>query len=273
MRLSEATRLLSDAGIDSPRENARKLFSHFVGIPQYRMIAEDPETENEALIDAIRRRADREPLQYIIGEVDFFREVYKVSPDCLIPRSDTEVLVEYAVRNIPDGALILDLCTGSGCVAISTLNNTNGTSAVAVDISAGALEIAKRNATFNKVGERVRFLQLDVLTEELMPGVMFDAILSNPPYVSDSAYASLEPEIFREPSIAFVGGDDGADFYRHITSKYKGRLKPGGFIAYEIGYDQSELISLIAKTNGMTVEIIRDISQNPRVAVLRPETK
>ena len=268
MKLSDAIKRLSDASVDSPRENARTLFSHFDGVPAYRLISADPETNNPLLIEAIERRAGRVPLQYIIGEVDFFRERYAVSEGCLIPRADTEILVEYAVKRLKPHSKILDVCCGSGCIAISTVKNTEGTTALALDISAEALKIAETNAKLNKVEGRVEFLQLDVLHGELPKVGKFHCILSNPPYVKDGVYDTLEEEIFHEPKIAFVGGEDGGDFYRKITARYKSLLCDGGFIAYEIGYDQSELISDVARANGMTLEIINDLSGNPRVAIL-----
>ena len=270
MRLSEAARLLGEAGIDSPREEARRLFSHFGNIPLHSLIACDCESDAPQLLHAIERRCAREPLQYIIGEVAFYRERYEVSPDCLIPREDTEVLVDYAVGRLREGARILDLCCGSGCIAISCVANTVGTSAVAADISAAALDIARRNISHNNVGGRVELLRLDVLREMPDTGEKFDAILSNPPYIADSVYLTLEREIFHEPRCAFVGGDDGGDFYRAITPRYKSLLAEGGFIAYEIGYDQSELIRSVAADCDMSVEIICDLSGNPRVAVLEP---
>lgn len=270
MTLSEATKILSDAGIKTAREEARTLFSHFDKTPSYKLIAENPKTENSELIDAINRRAKREPLQYIIGEVGFYKETYKVTPDCLIPREDTEILVDYAVKNLPCGAEFADLCTGSGCIAISVLKNTSQTTAHAIDISDKALEIAKENAEINCVRERISFEKLDVIRELPKQKKLFNAILSNPPYVTNSAYLELEYEIYREPKCAFVGGEDGGDFYRAITKNYSKLLSEGGFIAYEIGYDQAELISDIAKQNGFSAEIISDLSGNPRVAVLRP---
>ena len=268
MRLSEAARLLKDAGIESAAYEARLIFSHFDGIAEYRLIGTDPESSNPALTDAVERRSKREPLQYIIGEVGFYRETYRVTPDCLIPREDTELLVDTAVHLLSDGAKFLDLCTGSGCVAISTLKNTKSTTATAVDISHGALLIARENAAINGVSDRLKLLEYDVLNTPA-PSERYDAILSNPPYVKDDVYPTLEDEIFHEPRAAFVGGTDGGDFYRTITSKYKSLLSEGGFIAYEIGYDQSELITEIARDNGMSAEIVNDLSGRPRVAILR----
>ena len=146
MTLKSAIELLKQAKIDSPEYDARELFKLFIPLPTLSSECDDPR-----LISMLERRADREPLQYIIGEVGFYREVYRVTPDCLIPRSDTEILVDYAVKNIPRGESFLDLCTGSGCVAISTLCNTRDTRAVAVDISDGALKVAKENAEKNCV--------------------------------------------------------------------------------------------------------------------------
>ena len=213
------------------------------------------------------RRAKREPLQYILGEADFYRETYKVTPDTLIPREDTEILVDYAVKNLPTGARFIDLCTGSGCIALSVLNNTKSTSALAVDISAGALRVAKENARRLSLSDRIEFLLQDA-TKPLGVDEVF-AVLSNPPYVSYEAYSELEKEIYYEPRQAFVGGEDGADFYRAITPIYKNVIPKNGFIAYEIGYDQGALIKDIAKKEGMSSEIIKDLSGNDRVAVLK----
>ena len=269
MTLSEATKILADAGIKTAKEEARILFSHFDKTPSYKLITENPKTENPELISAIFRRAEREPLQYIIGEVGFFRETYKVTPDCLIPREDTEILVDFAVKNLPRGARFADLCTGSGCIAISVLKNTEETEAHAIDISEGALSVAKENAERNGVLGRITLERLDVISNIPKVCAKFDAILSNPPYVTNSAYALLEKEIYKEPKCAFLGGEDGGDFYRAITKNYSHLLSEDGFFAYEIGYDQAELIASIAEQNGFGCEIIPDLSGNPRVAVLR----
>ena len=191
-----------------------------------------------------------------------------MSRDCLIPRSDTEVLVDFAVKNLPDGARFIDLCTGSGCIALSVLNNTTDTTAVAVDISPAALEIARKNAKKLGLDSRVEIREGDALGVAI--GGEIDAVLSNPPYVTDSEYTSLEREIYFEPRGAFVGGEDGGDFYRAITENYKSRLKKGGFIAYEIGAAQAELLGKIAKDNDMSCEIINDLGGRARVAVLKP---
>lgn len=262
MTLNEAVKIFEKAGIDSPLYDARALFRLYCPEPvMLNTACDDPE-----LLAAIQRRTEREPLQYIIGNVDFYRENYIVTPDCLIPRADTEVLVDFAVKNLPEGARFIDLCTGSGCVAISTLKNTKNTTATAADISPAALEIARENAERCGVSDRLFLMQADVTKSAV--GEAF-AVLSNPPYVADRVYESLEGEIFHEPKIAFVGGSDGGDFYRAITPLYKDKINKDGFIAYEIGYDQAELLRNIASESGMTCEIIKDLSGNDRVAVLR----
>lgn len=268
MRLSEATLRLNKAGIDDPRGEARRLFVELGGTPLADTVGADPCSDKPELIEAIKRREEREPLQYILGYADFYRERYKVSPDCLIPRQDTEVLVELATRLIPDSERFIDLCTGSGCIAISTLKNTTATTAVATDLSGAALSIARENAAANGVSSRLTLVEADVL-EKKIEGDFF-AVLSNPPYVTADAYKSLDAELYFEPKMALVGsGDDGADFYRRITELYSGAIKDGGFIAFEIGFDQAKPLLEIARDFGMRCEIIKDLSGNDRVALLK----
>ena len=269
MTLREAKERLREAGIESYDYDARELFVRVGGCKP----PLTPKTlcNDERLTLAIERRQRREPLQYIIGEVGFYREVYTVTPDCLIPRPDTEILVDFAVGALGEGAYFADLCCGSGCIGVSTLNNTKETRAVAVDISPEALALTRTNAERNGVSERIKTLQCDLLSNilSLISYAPFDAILSNPPYVRDSVYPTLEGEIFCEPKIAFVGGEDGGDFYRAITEAGEHLLSESGFIAFEIGYDQAGLISDIATKGGYSCEIIKDYSGNDRVAVLR----
>ena len=262
MTLKEAINILTEAGVDSPLYDARELFKIYCPEPiMMNTTCDDPQ-----LLLALERRKKREPLQYIIGEVGFYREEYFVSPACLIPRADTEILVDYAVKNLPKGAHFADLCTGSGCVAISVPKNTAETTAIAMDISPDALEVARKNAERNGISTRIKFMEADVLTTD--PEPIF-AMLSNPPYVSDTAYATLEKEIYHEPKIAFVAGSDGGDFYRLLTKKYSNAIDKDGFIAYEIGYDQADMLKKIAEENNMSCEIIKDLSGNDRVAVLK----
>ena len=267
MKLSEAIRILRDAGIENPRYDARTIFEQVGGIKKSQLILTDAESSSPELLSAIERRKGREPLQYILGEMDFYRETYEVSPACLIPRQDTEILVDFAVKNLPSGCRFIDICTGSGCVAVSILKNTKETRALAVDISSEALAVAKRNAERNSVSDRVRFICEDALSNAA-EGKFF-AVISNPPYVCDSDYENLEPEIYFEPRIAFVGGVSGLDFYGRIVELYKDKLENSGFFAFEIGFNQGNALKNLAKAHNMSCEIIKDYSDNDRVAVLK----
>lgn len=267
MTLKEAEKILAEAGIGSARGEARKIFHSLGKVPEYELFSPDCKSESEAVAAAVMRRSRREPLQYILGEVDFYRETYRVTPAALIPREDTELLVDYAVNNLPRGAVFLDLCTGSGCVALSTLKNTEETTAIAVDISKKAIDLARENATRLGLCDRIDLLVRDALTD-FYEGEIF-AVLSNPPYVASEVYKTLQKEIFFEPREAFVGGDDGGDFYRKISEIYKDKISRDGFIAFEIGYDQRGLLEKIAEKVGMSLAVQKDLSGNDRVAVLR----
>lgn len=266
MTLSEAIRLLKEAEIESAASEARQIFKSLGGFADYELIGA-VSTDKAEVSEAVRRRASREPLQYVLGEAYFYRECYKVTPDCLIPRFDTEILVDYAVKHLPRGAIFIDLCCGSGCVGISTLNNTEDTRCISVDLSEAAVSLTLENA--RRIGVRDRLTTVCADAMEYAPSTRPAAVLSNPPYVSESAYGALAPEIYHEPKMAFVGGEDGGDFYRALTPKYRDIIAEDGFIAYEIGYDQSELIRTVAIECRMSCEIIPDLSGNPRVAVLK----
>ena len=225
--------------------------------------------DNEELLSALKRRENHEPLQYIVGTWEFYRQTYKVNENCLIPRSDTEVLVEKAIDFLPKNAYFLDLCTGSGCIAISTLAEREDTSAIMVDKFPKTLEIAKENAILNAVEKRVNSLLFDVLTDErFLEGECFDAILSNPPYIRPEVIEKLSEEVKREPYAALYGGDDGLIFYNKIVSSYSQFLKNDGFFLFEIGYDKADDLRRIANENGFKCEIFKDYGGNDRVAIL-----
>ena len=266
MTLAEAIEILKKSGVDSPEYDARELFRAF-GDLNTALITLRTSSDSPKLISAVERRAKREPLQYIIGSVGFYREEYKVTPDCLIPRSDTEILVDYAVKHIPEGEVFADLCSGSGCIGISTLKNTKSTRCDSYDISDGALALTEENARLNGVTDRLTAKNKDLLREDI-DGEYF-AILSNPPYIPRAVYEGLEKEIFSEPEIAFVGGEDGLVFYERLIPVCLNKIKNDGFIAFEIGYDQGESLRKLAEHYGCTFEIIKDYSGNDRVVVLK----
>jgi release factor glutamine methyltransferase len=218
--------------------------------------------------DAYRRLEAREPLAYILGEWYFYNETYRVTPDVLIPRPDTEILVEAAIERIPRGGIFTDLCTGSGCIAISVLRHRPDLRAVAADISAAALDIARENAAANGVDCRLSFLWADMTTEgfarPLTGGCKFDALLSNPPYIKTDIIGSLEAQVRAEPAIALDGGEDGLRFYRILKKLRSDILNGESVTLLEIGYDQAQAVRRIFGGG----DIIKDYGGNDRVFVL-----
>lgn len=261
-----AVGILSDNGIENAEHEAALLFSEIIGLDELWIRTNaDTEISSPELEKALSRRASREPLQHILGKWYFWREEYEVSRDCLIPRADSETIVDYAVKNLPAGARFLDLCTGSGCLAVSTLASRPDCTAIAVDISDAALALAKKNALRNGVADRIEFISCDILKEDLCDIGAFDAIISNPPYIPTRDLASLSPELAYEPAIALDGGDDGLIFYRRILDAYRNRLKDGGVFIFEIGYDQGDALRALG---GDGTRIYKDFGKNDRMAII-----
>lgn len=261
---------LANADIENNRAEAAMLVCHFCGINKAELLTRrDEEFDSPALERAVKQRVSHYPLQYILGYWDFFHETYKVTEDTLIPRQDTEKLVELAVRVLPEKARFADLCTGSGCVAISTLASRRDCTAVAVDLFPKTLEIARENAESNNVGERLGFLRANVLEPSFMESLgAFDAILSNPPYIESEKISLLDEELSFEPNAALDGGDDGLDFYRVIIREYGKYLNENGIMLLEIGHDQARAVSAIAQSCGYRCEVYKDYGGNDRVAYL-----
>jgi release factor glutamine methyltransferase len=192
--------------------------------------------------------------------------MYRVTKDTLIPRPDTEHVVEHIIKRIKKGGALLDLCTGSGCIAISTLCHTIDTTAVMVDISKGATEVALENAKTNRVEKRCHVICADI-KELTLDGFRFDIISSNPPYVKTDVVPTLEKECSFEPYIAFDGGCDGMDFYKLILERFSVYLKKDGCFIFEIGYDQGEDIVKVCRDYGFCCDVFKDYGKNDRVAV------
>lgn len=275
MTLSGLTAKLQLAGIENASYEARLLAQHFCHIsPHGNPSAPLPDPDG-ALERAIVLRTQRYPLQYILGTWGFWRQEYEVSPDCLIPRPDTELLVDYAARHLPQGARFIDLCTGSGCIAISLLCERPDLCGVAVDLFENTLALAERNARRNGVGEdRLTFVRDDVLDGAFMKELgTFDAIISNPPYITPAVIDTLEKELTFEPRAALDGGEDGLVFYRRMITRpdYRGALTDGGCFIFEIGYDQGPSLRHLAQTMGDICDIHRDLGGQERMAVLTPK--
>lgn len=226
--------------------------------------------------DAYRRVLSGEPLAYVLGETVFYDETYRVTPDVLIPRPDTERIVERCIKLLgqTQNPRMLDLCTGSGCIAISAAAHTPALNVRAADISPAALDIARENAALNGVSERVEFIEADIRTADgaaLCAGAdaLFDVIASNPPYITDAAMKTLDAGVIGyEPEVALRGGADGMDFYRDILRLYPKYLNDGGAFVFEIGYDQRGAITELAEALGFCCTVERDWGGNDRVAVI-----
>lgn len=269
MTYNEICLALSEAGIENDRGEAAMLICRFCNISKAELLgrSRDEEYDNPELEDAVIKRLSHYPLQYILGYWDFCHETYRVTEDTLIPRQDTEKLVELAIRLMPEHSRFIDLCTGSGCVAISTLAARPDCHAVAVDLYEKTLEIARENAESNGVGERIGFICDDVLKPDFMRDLGdFDCILSNPPYIEARQISLLDEELSYEPEAALNGGDDGLDFYRVILGQYGRFLREGGMMLLEIGWNQAKAVSAIAYEAGYRCEVYKDYGGCDRIA-------
>lgn len=269
---------LEGAGIEESQLDARLLLEFVCKTDRNTLLAYGdrqvtPEEEN-FYRGLLRRRAERIPLQQLVGTQDFMGLEFTVNEKVLIPRQDTEILVEEALRRLHDGMRVLDLCTGSGCILISLLYYTNNCSGVGIDLSAEALEVATENAvrllgehvlTNDCEGEkRICFLQSDLF--EKVEG-MFDMIVSNPPYIRTSVIDTLMPEVREhEPRQALDGGGDGLLFYREILRSCGNYLKKGGMLFFEVGYDQGEAVrGLMEQAGFLEVCVVKDYGGMDRV--------
>ncbi|MBQ6408146.1 MAG: peptide chain release factor N(5)-glutamine methyltransferase [Butyrivibrio sp.] len=262
--------ILNRAGIAEAKLDARLLLEYACQTDHSVLFAhperEISEKEYDNYIGLIERRAKREPVAYILGNWDFMGLNFKVNSNVLIPEQDTEVLVEEAMRYTEDGFKVLDLCTGSGCIALSLLNYTNDTRAVCTDISGEALDVAKENAESLRLSDRVTFVKTDLFPGEDMG--KFDIIVSNPPYIATKVIDTLAPEVKDyEPRLALDGSEDGLLFYRRIVDSVHKYLFSNGYLFLEIGYDQGKALTDMLKENGHfhDIEVIRDYAGNDRV--------
>lgn len=220
------------------------------------------EEEEEAYIHMIEERREHIPLQYIIGSTEFMGLTFQVNEHVLIPRQDTEILVEEVLKFVKDGMEVLDMCTGSGCIIISLAHFCNLKETIGVDISKEALKIAKENAILNQ--ESIQWIQSNLF--ENVDG-KYDVIVSNPPYIKTEVIETLMPEVKDfEPRIALDGAEDGLYFYDLISKEARKYLKAGGRLFFEIGWDQGLLVYDILQKYGYTsIEIIKDFAGLDRV--------
>jgi len=263
---------LRGAGVEGPRREARLLLAHALAVSQEELIVESavPNVQGMMRYEALlSRRIAREPLAYIIGYREFWSLPFVVGPGVLIPRPETETLIEEALRIFPERDApidVLDLGTGSGCLLLSFLHERPQANGIGVDLSKTALSFAERNAYDLGLWQRIALVQGN-WTDEVSD--VFDVIFVNPPYVSLGEITSLDPEIAYEPVSALAGGSDGFEAYRQLAPILSVRLKEEGRVFLEIGAGQSERIKDVFAASGLsTVRSIPDLAGIPRCLVL-----
>lgn len=271
--LREATQVLQNAGVPEARREAGSLLCFVIEKDRTFLIAHAEDELNDQQVDQFRdvieRRAAGEPMQYIAGVQDFYGREFRVTPDVLIPRPETELLVEAALEVSRAETLICDVGTGSGCIALTLLCELKNARAVAIDKSPAALEIARFNAVKLSVADRAEFIVSDCF-DSLDPRE-FDLIVSNPPYVSAGVLAGLQREVRdHEPLIALSPGPDGLSVIRRLLREAPAFLKQDGHLIMEIGFDQGEAIQQFIDANvWQLLEVRPDLQCIPRIVALR----
>lgn len=274
--LAQARDELRRAGIESPALDARLLTAHAFGTDATGLLLRADDMVDEAaaqrLAVLLRRRVAREPVGRILGTREFWGLPFRLSPDTLEPRPDTETVVEAALHALGQRSRplkLLDLGTGSGCLLVALLHELSHATGIGIDRSIGAAGTARANAVANGVGARAAFIcghWADAVEER------FDLVVSNPPYIAHRIVAGLAPEVVgHDPSLALDGGDDGLDAYRAILTDLPRRLAPHGVAVLEIGYDQEDALRALADSSGMAVQDVRrDLGGQPRAVTLGP---
>jgi release factor glutamine methyltransferase len=269
---------LKKAGIESSALTTDLLLGLVLGWDRTRVLTHTeeilPEEAWARLQDLVRRRARGEPLHYLTGEKEFYGLAFRVTPDVLIPRPETEILVEKALDRIKNDLLpqtrFVDVGTGSGCIAVSVARGSPSSTGWAVDLSAAALRIARGNAIRHGVAGRIGFVQADLL-ECFAPKPRFGLILCNPPYVALTEYGSLPSDVRDyEPHNALFGGQSGLEIYRRLVPQIPSRLVPGGYFLLELGTGQGEPVRQLVEGEGLSLEtVVNDLQGIPRCLIGR----
>ncbi len=269
----QGCRTLQAAGIEEATLDARLLLEAVCGTDRNDLLVHgdqpvNPEAE-EKYLNWIRQRAEHIPLQQLTGEQDFMGLTFSVNEHVLIPRQDTEILVEEVLKELHDRMRILDMCTGSGCILLSLLHYSNDCEGLGVDLSAEALEVAGRNVLkvlTPEKAEHAHFLQSDLF--EKVEG-KFEIIVSNPPYIASAEVDKLMPEVRdHEPRMALDGTEDGLHFYRRIIKEAGKHLVNSGMLFFEIGYDQGQAVSELMRAGGYReVQVVQDYAGLDRVVL------
>ena len=265
---------LKKKGLDTPRLDSEILLAHALGCPKIelyvRIDEEPPDAVRTAFREMIKRRADGMPVAYLVGYREFYSLPFHVSPAVLIPRPETETLVMEALRLLKPMTepRVLDLCTGSGCVAVTIAKQHKTARVVGTDISPEALAVAVRNAERHAVTDRVTMSRGDLTAP--VEGQTFDVVASNPPYIAQSELPTLDPGILNfEPTAALDGGPDGLDFYRRLATDVPALLKPGGTVLVEIGPTQEAAVRDLFGAQLEPGTTFKDQAGRPRVVTAR----
>lgn len=279
--LTWITDYLTQNGVDAPRLSAEMLLSHILGLTRIELYTQYNQLVDKADLDAlhglVKRAGQDEPVAYLVGRTEFYSLQLEVDTHCLIPRPETELLVQKAIeflRTRSGTQHVCDLCTGSGCIAVAIAKNSPETQVTATDISGAALAVAARNVEKHELGDRIALLCGD-LFEPLVPGLdvtQWDLIVCNPPYVSTAEYETLEKNVKDyEPELALLAGDDGLDVYRRIAAQIEQYLKPDGALLLEIGYAQGPAVRELLEATELFAEIAveKDDHNNDRVVTAK----
>src|SRR6056297_1221920 len=271
MKLKELWQLMSDILEDERRADARLLLMFGLNMKYHQLIGElekevDKEVERN-LIQKAKQVSKGTPLQYVLGSQEFYGLDFLVNESVLIPRPETEIIVEFIINKYKGKDVkILDIGTGSGAIAVSLAKNLTKSCVDAIDISNNALAVAKQNAKLNMVEERINFIESNLFSN--IGSYDYDCIVSNPPYISASEMKVLPLNVTKEPKLALYGGIDGLDFYKKIINKSADFLKVEGMLIFEIGYKQGKEVSMLMQKKGfINVEIKKDFNNLDRIVL------
>jgi release factor glutamine methyltransferase len=273
--ISRTTPYFEKQGIESPRLAIELMLAHLLKKRRLDLYLEFERELDDATLAAlremVRRRTEGEPLQYITGEAEFCGLKFAVDRRVLIPRPETELLVETVLERMKSRVRVVDLCTGSGCIAVALAKRLPEAEITATDVSAEALTVAEENAKRHGIEKRVRFLKGDLLSV-LSDSLKVDAIVSNPPYIASGDWAGLPKEVRDfEPTQALLAGEDGLEVYRRIAADAGRFLLPDGFLSLELGAGQRAAVERFLTESGWTMDqVVKDLQGHERVIVARP---
>ena len=275
--ITDRAALLEKAGIDQGKAEIELILCHLLGLERLQLYLEGGRLLTDEILERfdgiMKRRLERYPLQYILGESWFYGRRFAVSEAVMVPTPETELLCELALKHIrdkgPDVPRLLDVGVGSGVIAVTLAGELKRAEIVALDISEDALEIARKNAAELGGTDKIEFRRSDLFAA-VKPGEKFDLILSNPPYITDEDYRGLPPEVLADPKIALVAGERGLDVIEKIIARAPDFLEPGGKLMFEIGYNQAAWVAELTEKDNRyrSIDIVRDLNDIDRVVIL-----